>query len=237
MSGKINIRRDTQDTFYRYKMPRLQGKIEGKGNGIKTVLPNIVDVSRALSRPPSYATKYFGYELGAQTKNDEKIEKFIVNGAHEVPKLQELLYDFIDRFVLCGDCKNPETDLIITKDKDQKIIRQCMACGKRTDVDMRHRLSTFIVKNPPPKDKKGGQHASASATSGGGNGSGDGSDGGAAGSGADADDFDMLANGTAAMALSEDGDDDWDVDVDTSAEAVAERQRKLAGGANGVLAT
>ncbi|KAJ1839444.1 eukaryotic translation initiation factor 5, partial [Coemansia sp. RSA 2703] len=60
MSGKINIRRDTQDTFYRYKMPRLQGKIEGKGNGIKTVLPNIVDVSRALSRPPSYATKYFG---------------------------------------------------------------------------------------------------------------------------------------------------------------------------------
>ncbi|KAJ1818194.1 eukaryotic translation initiation factor 5 [Coemansia sp. RSA 2599] len=224
MSGKINIRRDTKDQFYRYKMPRLQGKIEGKGNGIKTVLPNIVEVSRALSRPPAYATKYFGSELGAQTKIEEKNDKYIVNGAHEVSKLQDLLYNFIDKFVLCGDCKNPETDLIITK--EQTIVRHCMACGKRTDVDMKHRLSTYIVKNPPPKDKKGGQHASASATSGGAS-DGDGQEG------AEDDEFDMLANDTALLALNgsgggdDDDDDDWEVDLDMSAEAVAERQKKL----------
>lgn len=34
-------------------MPELLTKIEGKGNGIKTVLPNISDVARALSRPPT----------------------------------------------------------------------------------------------------------------------------------------------------------------------------------------
>ncbi|KAJ2599923.1 eukaryotic translation initiation factor 5 [Coemansia sp. RSA 1721] len=222
MSGKINIRRDTKDQFYRYKMPRLQGKIEGKGNGIKTVLPNIVEVSRALSRPPSYATKYFGSELGAQTKIEEKNDKYIVNGAHEVPKLQDLLYNFIDKFVLCGDCKNPETDLIITK--EQTIIRHCMACGKRTDVDMKHRLSTFIVKNPPPKDKKGGQHASASATSGGNDNGSDGNEN------SEGDEFDMLANDTGLLSLNGnagDEDDDWEVDLDMSAEAVAERQKKL----------
>ncbi|KAJ1643349.1 eukaryotic translation initiation factor 5 [Coemansia asiatica] len=229
MSGKINIRRDTNDQFYRYKMPRLQGKIEGKGNGIKTVLPNIVEVSRALSRPPAYATKYFGSELGAQTKIEEKNDKYIVNGAHEVAKLQDLLYNFIDKFVLCGDCKNPETDLIITK--EQTIVRHCMACGKRTDVDMKHRLSTFIVKNPPPKDKKGGQHASASATSAAGanDSSSDGHDN------ADNDEFDMLAsdtamlalNGAAAAAAADADDDGWEVDLDMSAEAVAARQKKL----------
>jgi translation initiation factor 5 len=34
-------------------MPVMITKIEGRGNGIKTVLPNVEDVSRALARPPT----------------------------------------------------------------------------------------------------------------------------------------------------------------------------------------
>ncbi len=49
----VNIRRDVEDKFYRYRMPLLQIKIEGKGNGIKTVIPNMADIARALSRPPA----------------------------------------------------------------------------------------------------------------------------------------------------------------------------------------
>ena len=48
----INIRRDVKDLYYRYKMPRLVSKIEGKGNGIKTVVSNMVDIAKALNRPP-----------------------------------------------------------------------------------------------------------------------------------------------------------------------------------------
>lgn len=44
---------DVSDPFYRYKMERLQSKIEGKGNGIKTVIANLSSVSHSLSRPPS----------------------------------------------------------------------------------------------------------------------------------------------------------------------------------------
>jgi translation initiation factor 5 len=44
---------DVSDAFYRYKMERLQSKIEGKGNGIKTVIVNLSSVSQSLSRPPS----------------------------------------------------------------------------------------------------------------------------------------------------------------------------------------
>ena len=50
-------------------------KVEGKGNGIKTVIVNMVDVARALLRPPTYVTKYFGCELGAQTQFDIKVRK------------------------------------------------------------------------------------------------------------------------------------------------------------------
>lgn len=133
-------------------MPVLLTKIEGKGNGIKTVLPNMSDVSRSLSRPPTYPTKFFGCELGAQTSFDEKSDRYIVNGAHDPVKLRELLDTFIIKFVLCGSCKNPETDLIITKNED--LIRNCKACGERTNVDMRHKLVTFILRNPPKNPKK-----------------------------------------------------------------------------------
>jgi len=91
-------------------MPILLTKIEGKGNGIKTVIPNMSDVSRALSRPPAYPTKFFGCELGAQTSFDDRTDRYIVNGAHDATKLRELLDVFIEKFVLCKSCKNPETE-------------------------------------------------------------------------------------------------------------------------------
>jgi len=161
MAGFVNVRRDVDDKFYRYRMPVLLTKIEGKGNGIKTVVPNMSDVARALSRPPTYPTKFFGSELGAQTSVDEKNDRYIVNGAHDAVRLRELLDAFIDKFVLCGSCKNPETDIIVTK--TEMIVRDCKACGERTGVDMRHRLSTYILKNPPKKKNKSsrGGHAEA----------------------------------------------------------------------------
>jgi len=57
-------------------------------------------------------TKYFGCELGAQTQIDSKNERYIVNGAHQGDKLQDILDGFIEKFVLCSNCENPETVLV-----------------------------------------------------------------------------------------------------------------------------
>jgi translation initiation factor 5 len=108
-------------------MPLLNTKIEGKGNGIKTVVPNMADIARALARPPACAlspypcllfytdlwvkltsflvslffrpdpTKFFGIELGAQVKLDDKTERYIVSGAHDANRLRELLDTFIEK--------------------------------------------------------------------------------------------------------------------------------------------
>jgi len=61
MSGTINIGRSNEDLAFRYKMPKLLTKVEGRGNGIRTVLVNMVEVAKALKVQPAYPTKIFWY--------------------------------------------------------------------------------------------------------------------------------------------------------------------------------
>lgn len=215
-------------------MPILLTKIEGKGNGIKTVIPNMSDVARALSRPPTYTTKFFGCELGAQTSFDEKNDRYIVNGAHNAERLRELLDGFIDKFVLCKSCKNPETELVILKNgRNENIIRDCKACGERTDIDMRHKLTTFILKNPPVKIKRGKNKNTGDAAGGVGGGGGSGGnddDAGQSANGAESDDELTKKIKAEAAELNDDAvlaNEDWS--ADTSPEAVKQRVKALEG--------
>lgn len=169
MSARINIGKMHQgDNHYRYTMPRLLTKIEGRGNGIKTVLVNMVDIASDLKRPVTYPTKYFGNVLGAQSKYDTKNDKAIVNGSHTALDLQRILQDgFIQKFVLCEKCTNPETVLKVTKNDD--VTLTCMACGHVTRVDPTEKLCTFIINNPPEgqseKNAQGGSASSSASSS------------------------------------------------------------------------
>jgi translation initiation factor 5 len=238
----INIRSDVKDPFYRYKMERLQSKIEGKGNGIKTVIVNLSSVAQSLARPGAYVIKYFGFELGAQTNTNPTDDRWIINGAHEASKLQDYLDGFINKFVLCKKCKNPETDVVI---KDGRILLDCKACGQRSDVDLRLKLSGFILKNQPKKGKKdksekkaarkAKQNGSADPEenghgSGSENNSQNGSNGENGDVGIEANSDDELTRRIKAGAEELDQpvevkDDEWTVDM--SAEAVKARQQQL----------
>jgi len=234
MSAKsINICRDNTDPFYRYKMPPIQSKTEGRGNGIKTAIVNLSEVARSLGRPPAYVVKYFGSELGAQSNIDETNDRYLVNGAHDSTELQDALDGFINKFVLCGSCKNPETEITI-KGKDD-LERDCKACGKITPIDPKHKLYTYIVKNPPASSKKGKKSATATANVVGGGVSitdiASGTvqkDEEVAG---EDDDDDILAKKIHAAAAQlqdvEVKDEDWSVDM--SQEAIAARARELEG--------
>jgi len=144
--SNINIGRDNSDLSFRYKMPRLVTKVEGRGNGIKTVLVNVVDVAKALHVLPHYPTKYFGIELGAQSKFDKARDCGVVNGSHNAGDLAKLLDKFIATFVLCPTCKLPEIKMDVQK---SKIKIDCAACGHNSILKTPHKLAIFILKNPP----------------------------------------------------------------------------------------
>lgn len=238
----INIRRDVSDPFYRYKMERLQSKIEGKGNGIKTVIVNLSSIAHSLARNPGYVIKYFGFELGAQTNTNPADDRWIINGAHDAAKLQDYLDGFINRFVLCKKCKNPETDFVV---KDGQIKLDCKACGQRSDVDLRLKLSSYIVKNEATNkkgkkdkgDKKARRAAKQQAANAQNNGTANGS--GSNSDNAEEDDDDVDNDGASDDELTrrinaeaqdidepqEVKDEEWSVDV--SEEAVKARAKEL----------
>jgi len=170
---------------------------------------------------------------------DGPTQRHIVNGAHDKEKLQDLLDVFINKYVLCGECKNPETVLVI---KNQHVFRECKACGKRTEID-KGKLASFIIKSPPPgaagstaNGKKGGKKGRKGKANGSANGDEDGAgnenDGDSPVDGASdaGDDEESIAKITAEAAElvqpeTKLGEDEWG--VDTSAEAVQARQKAL----------
>jgi translation initiation factor 5 len=145
----VNIAGTTpvDDPEYRYKMPTVFGKLEGRGNGSKTVIPNISDVGLSLHRDPGEVNKFFGCELGAQTTYNAETDRAIVNGHHTDKILQQLVHKYIENFVLCPNCRLPETEYKI---KSGVIYHKCAACGNKDMVDMSHKLCTYILA----QDKK-----------------------------------------------------------------------------------
>ena len=156
ISGMVLV----EDPSYRYKMPRILAKVEGRGNGIKTVLVNVTDLGTSLNREAPEITKFFGCEIGSQTSFSADTDRAIVNGAHTAQDLQTHLCRYIENFVLCENCRLPETHYKI---KAGAISQKCLACGHKSAVDMTHKLTTFILaqhkkaKETAAKAEKGGE--------------------------------------------------------------------------------
>lgn len=145
----LNIPTSVDDPAYRYKMPRLLSKKEGRGIGIKTCIMNMGDVAAALKSDPVYCVKFFGYELGAQSSYTNKMgegERAIINGHHDTKVFQDLLDKFIDKYVLCKNCDLPETDLVVKKGT---IKATCKACGWLGKFSPDEKMASYIVKHPP----------------------------------------------------------------------------------------
>ena len=121
----INVDPESEcDIFYRYKMPMISIKIEGAGNGIKTILTNIIQVSKAICRKPEEIVKHIASSLGSNSIC--KTDKYIVNGEFTRDIVQSKIYKYITEEVLCPKCRNPETSVIVVK---KTKILTCQACG------------------------------------------------------------------------------------------------------------
>lgn len=143
--GQVNINpKFASDPFYRYTMPAVQCKVESSGNGVKTALPNLEAICRALKREPEQVCKYIGFELG--TTVSAKHAVYTARGEREREQIQKVLDSFIVSWVVCPCCGDPGTKLRVA---DSGAAAGSQSTGK---------------KSKGKKAKKGGKRGTATVT-------------------------------------------------------------------------
>lgn len=136
----MNISNTQEDTFFRYKMPIIEIKYEGKGNKSKTILLNLNDISQSLERKPEEILNFF--KLKFNTSINEKI--FSITGNFDIKLLNSCLMEYINFYVICKNCSNPETMYSIHK---EYIKIKCKACGCTSKIENVNKFTNYIIKN------------------------------------------------------------------------------------------
>lgn len=109
----------------RFEVPKAQGIVEGT----KTIITNFSQICSMLRRAPAHVAKYLSRELAALGTIEG--ERLILNRKLSSGMINDKIQSYVDEFVLCPQCKKPDTELV--KDKTFLFLH-CLACGAKQSV-------------------------------------------------------------------------------------------------------
>jgi len=139
----------SDDQHFRYKMPALVLKHEGKGKMKKTLLVNIKDVCESIGRPADYLMTYLGQKLSATAKVEKEIGLSYVTGHHDAAQVQEVVLNFVRDAVMCRTCHKPETTCHTEGSKKRKeLFLKCKCCRARSELDSGDRFVKYMISHP-----------------------------------------------------------------------------------------
>ena len=127
-----------EDPNYRYKMSKMQLKQESRGNGVKTNIFNLDEVSAALRVPSESIIKYMCAELGANKEGTS-----IIKGNHTYDMMLKQLQRFIEMYVICKNCKYPELRMFVEGKNDLK--SRCNSCGTTNNHNAMHKAGKTLL--------------------------------------------------------------------------------------------
>lgn len=109
----------------RFEIPKIQGHYEGK----RTILTNFFQISSYLRRKPEHFQKFLLKELAASGQREG--ERLVINSKIPSLKINEKIESYVKEFVLCKECKKPDTEII---KEDRLNFIHCLACGAKHSV-------------------------------------------------------------------------------------------------------
>lgn len=109
----------------RFEIPKVKGHIQGN----KTVIANFNQIVQDLRRDPQHLLKFLQRELatpgiidGPRLVLGRKLNSSLINQRIEL---------YTKTFVLCQECKKPDTKMI----KEDKVLSlKCTACGAKYPI-------------------------------------------------------------------------------------------------------
>jgi len=109
----------------RFEIPKIQGHFEGK----KTMLTNFSQIASHLRRTPEHFQKFLLKELAASGQKEG--ERLVLNIKVPSAKINQKIEEYVKEFVLCKECKKPDTEL---KKEDRLAFIHCLACGAKHSI-------------------------------------------------------------------------------------------------------
>ena len=109
----------------RFEIPKITGHFEGK----KTILTNFFQIASHLRRAPEHFQKFLSKELATQLKKEG--DKLILNQKIPSKKINDKIEQYVNEFVLCKECKKPDTEIF---KEDRISYLRCLACGAKHPI-------------------------------------------------------------------------------------------------------
>jgi len=109
----------------RFEIPNVQGSFEGK----KTILTNFFQIADHIRRNHEHFQKFIVKELATSGYKDR--DRLVLNLKVPSSKINQKIEEYVKEFVLCKECKKPDTELI----KEHRLnFIHCLACGAKHSV-------------------------------------------------------------------------------------------------------
>ncbi len=104
-------------------------KIEGHVEGTKTILTNLPQIASYLRRDINHLLKFLLRELA--TSGGFKENRLILQRKISSQLINDKIQEYVNEFVICKECKKPDTELI---KEGPFMFMHCLACGAKHSV-------------------------------------------------------------------------------------------------------
>ncbi len=109
----------------RFEIPKVSGEVSGN----RTIITNISQIASYLRRPIEHISKFIQKELAVSGKLEK--DRLMLNGKLNSSNVNDKVQLYAKEFVICPECKKPDTELVAEKGIK---FRHCLACGAKSPI-------------------------------------------------------------------------------------------------------